>query len=492
MSGVLDIAARLASPWAYVVLALLAAAESAAFVGLAIPGETAMLLGGFLAFQGRVHLGVMMAAGAAGAVVGDQLGYQLGRAFGEPLKRSRLGRRVGRDRWARGEAYLRERGGRAVFLGRFVGLLRALVPALAGMARMPYRTFLPWNAAGGIIWAPGFVLLGYLAGGSYRRVERAAGRASLLLLVLVVVLGAVVLTARWVARHPERLQAVADRQLRRPWVARLRARYRRQLSFLAGRLRPGGALGLSLTVSVLALAGAGWAFGAVLQDVLAGEEGALLDGPVQRFFVAHREAWLTPLMRGATNLGNAALLLGLLLLVGVTWWARTRSWRPLWLLAAADLGAWVLSDTIKHLTGRARPPAAQAIGHWVGHAFPSGHTTKAAAVYGMLAALLAAATPRWGRKVSVWTAALLLAGLVGLSRLYLGANWLTDVLGGLALGAAWLFALLTVARTVSALRGEPAGMRPPPPGGRPAQPPPPPAAASTTPPDPPPPTRQRR
>jgi undecaprenyl-diphosphatase len=452
MSAVLDTVAQLASPWAYIVLALLAAAESAAFVGLVVPGETAMLLGGFLAFQGRVGLGWMMAAGAVGAVVGDSVGYEIGHLFGEPLKRSRLGRRVGQERWASGEAYLRDKGGKAVFLGRFVGVLRALVPALAGMSGMPYRTFLPWNLAGGVIWAPGFVLLGYLAGGSYRRVERLAGRASLLLLILVVVGGAVVLTARWVARHPERLRALVDRQLDRPWVARLRARYQRQLAFLAERLRPGGALGLSLTVSVLALAGAGWAFGAVLQDVLTGDEGALLDGPLQRFLVAHREAWLTPLMRAATNLGNTAVLAALVAVVGLGWWSRVRGWRPLWLLASAWLGAWALSDIVKQLTHRARPPAAQAIGHWSGYAFPSGHTTKAVAVYGMLAALLAAASSTWTRKVAVWTAAVLVAGLVGLSRLYLGANWLTDVLGGFALGGAWLFALLTATRTMDAWR----------------------------------------
>jgi membrane protein DedA with SNARE-associated domain/membrane-associated phospholipid phosphatase len=452
VSRLLDTLASLASPWAYVVLALLAAAEAAAFVGLVIPGETAMLLGGFLAYQGRVSLGVMMAAGAVGAVVGDSIGYEVGRLFGEPLKHSRLGRRVGERRWARAEAYLRAKGGRAVFLGRFVGLLRALVPALAGMSRMPYRTFLPWNLAGGVIWAPGFVLLGYLAGGSYQRVERIAGRASLLLLALLVVVGAVVAAARWAAGNPERLRQVAGRQLERPWVARLRARYRRQLAFLAKRLRPGGALGLSLTVSVLALVAAGWAFGAVLQDVLAGDEGALLDAPVQRYLLQHREDWLTTVVRGVTDLGNGAVLAGLVLLVGLAWWSRARTWRPLWLLAGAYLGAWLTSGAVKDLTHRARPPAAQAIGHWTGYAFPSGHTTKAAAVYGMLAALLAAATPHWGRKVSLWTAAALLAGLVGLSRLYLGANWLSDVLGALALGAAWLFALLAAARTVDALR----------------------------------------
>ena len=162
-------------------------------------------------------------------------------------------------------------------------------------------------------------------------------------------------------------------------------------------------------------------------------------------------------MQAVTELGNGAVLAGLVALVGLGWWTRTRTWRPLWLLGSAYLGAWALSGTVKDLTHRPRPPAAQAIGHLTGFAFPSGHATKAAAVYGMLAALLAATTSSWARKVALWTAALLVAGLVGLSRLYLGAHWLTDVLGGLALGGAWLLAVLTVARTVDGLR---AGRRP--------------------------------
>lgn len=114
---------------------------------------------------------------AAGAIVGDSIGYQIGRTVGAPLRRSRLGRRVGEARRDRGERYLTDKGGRAVFLGRWVGLLRALVPTLAGMGRLPYRTFLPCNVAGGLTWAPTFVLLGYPAGGSYQQVEKIAGRA---------------------------------------------------------------------------------------------------------------------------------------------------------------------------------------------------------------------------------------------------------------------------------------------------------------------------
>lgn len=353
-----------------------------------------------------------------------------------------------------------------MLLGRFTAALRVLIPGLAGMAGLDYRRFAAYNAAGGALWATGFVLLGYAAGSGWRRVERIAGRASLILLLMVGVVAAVALGARWIANHPDRVRALTERQLERPWVRWFRGRYQRQLAFLARRLQPGGALGLSLTASIVVLVAAGWAFGALLQDVVAHDELALLDGPVQRFFVAHREAWLTPPMRAITNLGNAALLIGIVLAVGLVWGWKRHTWRPLALLTAAYAGAWVLSNTVKTLSHRPRPPAAQAIGRWTGYAFPSGHATHATAVYGMLAALLAAATPSWTRKVTWWTAAVLLVGLVGLSRLYLGAHWLTDVLAGFALGGAWLFAVLSAARTVDALRRQTAASCSPPGGGR--------------------------
>jgi membrane protein DedA with SNARE-associated domain/membrane-associated phospholipid phosphatase len=426
----------------------LPALEASAFVGVVVPGEIAVLLGGVLAFERRVSLPAVLVAGIAGAICGDTVGYLVGRRYGRTLLQGSVGRLVRREHLDRAERYLAERGGPAVFLGRFTAALRALIPGLAGVARMRYRTFLLYNAAGGAAWATGFVLLGYAAGTGWRRVEHIAGRASLLLLVAIVVAGSVVLGARWVARHPDRLRIRAGMVLERPLVRRLRGRYQGQVAFLARRLQPEGVLGLSLTVSALALVAAGWAFGALLQDVVAHDELALVDQPVQRFFAAHREAWLTPLLRGVSDLGNAALLLGLLVAIGLVWRRRAGTWRPLLLLAGAFAGAWALSRIIELLTQRGRPPTVEAIGRWTGQAFPSGHVTLAAAVYGMLAALVAATTPRWGRKVAVWTAAVLVVGLVGLSQLYLGANWLTDVLAGMALGTAWLFALLAGIRTV--------------------------------------------
>jgi undecaprenyl-diphosphatase len=235
-------------------------------------------------------------------------------------------------------------------------------------------------------------------------------------------------------------------------MVRLRGRYQRQLGFVARRLRPGGALGLSLTVTVVALVGAGWAFGAILQDVLARDELALVDRPVAVFFVRHREAWLTRVMQDLTNLGSIRVLVPLIVVVGVGCWLARHRWQPLGLLAAASDGADLAFNAVKELVGRPRPPTVILLKPVAGPCFPSGHATQAAAVYGMLAALAAASTPRWPRKVAAWTLAVVIAGLVAVSRLYLGAHWLTDALGGLALGAAWLFALLGSVHTIHQLR----------------------------------------
>jgi membrane protein DedA with SNARE-associated domain len=186
----------LSSPWAYVLIGVLALLESAAFVGLAVPGETAMILGGFLAAQGRVSLSILLPATIAGALVGDSIGYSLGRGGAEPLRRSRLGRRIGDARFAAAEAYLRRRGGLAVFSGRFVGFLRALVPFLAGAGRMPYGRFIVWNAAGAVVWAPLCVAIGFIAGDSYRLAAEYLGRAGLLLAALMTTLVALGLVWR--------------------------------------------------------------------------------------------------------------------------------------------------------------------------------------------------------------------------------------------------------------------------------------------------------
>ena len=215
-----------------------------------------------------------------------------------------------------------------------------------------------------------------------------------------------------------------------------------------GRHRPGRALPdatapvAALAASLLGLILVGALAGGLLRQ--AGPTG-LVDQPAASFVVAHRQGWLTGVMRLVTDLGAAGVLVPLVLAAGLAWRWRRGTWRPLALLAGAVAGAWVVQVAVKQLVERPRPPAALAVSHATGFAFPSGHATDAAAVYGMLAVLLAR-SGRGAARVAAWAGAAALIALVGLSRLYLGVHWLSDVVAGAGLGIAWLLAIFTAGR----------------------------------------------
>lgn len=438
---------------ALAVIFALPALESSIFLGFVFPGEVAVLLGGVLAYQHRVSLPGAIAAAVAGAVIGDSIGYEVGKHHGRRLLHGTIGRIVKHEHLDRAEQYLAERGGKAVFLGRFTAALRVMIPGLAGMSGMDYRTFATYNVAGGTIWAAGFVLLGYAGGSSYRQVESIAKKASLLLLLLVIVVGGTVYVARRIARNPDRLRALVERFAHLSFVASVRARFHRQLAYLGRRLQPGAALGLSLTASLALLAMTGWGFGAVLQDVLSGESLDYVDRPVLNFMVAHREPWLTSVATVVTALGSSVVLVPLLATVGI--WCRWKwgTWRPTALLAGGYAGAALLYGVIKPIVGRPRPPVAAAVRYISESSFPSGHATQAIVAWGMLAALTAAATQSWAKKVAAWATSMFITVVVGATRLYLGAHWFTDVVGGLVLGALWLSALLTLMRVLRSGNG---------------------------------------
>lgn len=175
-----------------------------------------------------------------------------------------------------------------------------------------------------------------------------------------------------------------------------------------------------------------------------------MDQSVFEWFVEHREPWLTTVMRLVTLLGGSAFLIPLGLALGGWFRWRSGTWRPLAQLASAYLGALVLSNSIKALVGRGRPPAAAAIGVYDSPSFPSGHATHAAAVWIMVGVITAAAIRDRRRRVAVWIAVGAVVGLVGVTRLYLAAHWLSDVLAGWAVGGLW--AVLVTVFTSPSLR----------------------------------------
>ena len=191
-------------PTAYVIVGFLAFAEAALLVGFFIPGETAVVIGGVLAGLGAVNLEVMMVVVVVCAIVGDSVGFEVGKRAGpyllerRPLKGNAAVRRT--------MGMLEHYGGPAVFLGRFVAFARALIPGLAGMSGLRYRVFLFYNAMGGIIWGVGYTLLGYAVGLSFEKILSEVGLWSLAGVGAIVVVAVVV---RFVFKRHER-QRLAD------------------------------------------------------------------------------------------------------------------------------------------------------------------------------------------------------------------------------------------------------------------------------------------
>jgi membrane-associated protein len=210
LEGVLNVSPVLA----FTIVGCLVFAEDALFIGFLIPGETAAVLGGVVASRGEAALWAMMVVVVLAAVTGDTVGYEVGRRFGPrfldsgPLKKRRAKLEAAQE-------FLRRRGGSAVFLGRFVAFFRAVMPALAGISRMHYPRFLAFNAAGGLVWGTGFVLLGYFAGNSYAAVAKVAGRdvtAGVVLAALAAVVIWRIRKARGGKREERRRGAAADPQ----------------------------------------------------------------------------------------------------------------------------------------------------------------------------------------------------------------------------------------------------------------------------------------
>jgi undecaprenyl-diphosphatase len=449
-------------PWLVLSLVFLfPALEASAFLGFIFPGEIAVILGGVVASQGRVPLAAVIAAAVLGAIIGDSVGYAIGRRWGRSLLHGTLGhvpifKRELDKHLDTAQAYVRRRKGSAVFFGRFTAALRVLVPGLAGMSDVRYPTFAAYNVAGGVLWGTGFAVLGYVAGASYKRVERIAGRVGLLLLVLVVLGLGVSRLLRRRRSHSDGLRAFGEHVADQRPFAWIRRRFPRQVAWLSARLDPSAPRGFALTFVLAIGAVAAWIFGGLTQDVVFHDDTALLDPRVLRWVVDHRSTWLTAMMRTSTWLGSTVVIVPLLILVGGYYLVRRRDRRSVAKLAAALVGAIVLYDIAKAAVGRARPPSTIWIGHYSGSSFPSGHATQTVAFYGMLALMLGA--DRSVRtKVILWSGAGLVALLVGASRIYLGAHWLSDVLGGNALGATWLAVVVTL--TLIASRPTDDGLR---------------------------------
>lgn len=215
VQGVLDAIRSVPPVLAYTIIGLLTFGEAALFVGFVIPGETAVLLGGFLASQGHLDIVTLIFLVVISAILGDTVGYEVGKSIGPRVLRLGIFRKH-EARLENAQDMLRRRGGPAVFLGRWTAFLRAVMPGIAGLSQMRYRVFLAWNALGAVAWGTTFSLVGYFAGGSYQKVASTIGEGTAIILAVLVISGLLL----WRIRRKRRESAQEQEQVTTPRDAR--------------------------------------------------------------------------------------------------------------------------------------------------------------------------------------------------------------------------------------------------------------------------------
>ncbi|MGW2683035.1 DedA family protein [Streptomyces sp. NPDC001414] len=192
-------------PVAYTILAAAVVAESVLLLGAFVPTLTLLLASGALAHAGDLNLVLVIATAAGAVVAGDALGHRTGHLLGSRLRTGRLGRRIPAAAWERAHTLMARRGGQAVFLARFVPVVRTLTPHLAGATRLPYRRIAPYSLLAASLWAGAEATAGYAAATSFQHVFAYGGRA----LAAAAVIAAVAMAAYRI-RHRTRTRARRD------------------------------------------------------------------------------------------------------------------------------------------------------------------------------------------------------------------------------------------------------------------------------------------
>jgi membrane protein DedA with SNARE-associated domain/membrane-associated phospholipid phosphatase len=430
--------------WTYLLVGVLAFLETGAFVGLIAPGEFTILVGGVVAGQGRIDVMALIAIVWACAVAGDMTSYFLGRRLGrEFLERHGPKVKITHERLEQVEGFFDRHGGKAILIGRFVGLVRAIAPFLAGSSRLPLRRFIPYDVVGAGLWGTTFVVLGYVFWQSFDQVASVA-KTGALALGLAISLGFGIYAAvKWLRVDANRDKAMAFVE-RHPVLRHLvpvARGIRRPLVFAWNRLTPGD-LGLELTTLIM-VSGIGWFVFFGYWHIFTTRPLTIGDMRGLRVADALNNGTGVAVAKIVTTLGSLPVTGGLVLATTVFFAARRMVAEAVALAAGMALTVWAV-HWAKHAVDRPRPD--HPLVSTMDPSYPSGHSAYAIA-YVTVAVAIGRTFPRWRGRVAVVGAAVGLAVLIGFTRVYLRAHYFSDVIGGYGL-ACGLFSLTAIAALV--------------------------------------------
>jgi len=442
--------------WTYLIVGAFAFAETGAFVGLVVPGETVMLLGGAVAGQGAIDIYLLIAIAWFSAWLGDTTSFFLGRRLGRGFvikNGPRFG--ISHERFERVEEYFGRHGGKTIFIGRFISLVRAFAPFIAGSSGMRYRAFVPYSILGTGLWASAHILVGYFFSRSIDKAAKYAGKGAFLLATTIVVVVAIVVVVRFFREAENRRRTVAwlERHRATRWSVRLTRRYRPQLSFLWDRVTPGGTFGLEFTSLLAALAVA--LFVLIAYAVVLGREPGPTPGDVTAADLAEslQVAWLTTVSKVFSFLGSGGCVWALTAVGAVALGIRRR-WTELGVLLGGMVLITIGFHEAKAIVDRPRPDGGGLVSA-SGSSYPSGHAAHSVFYLWLALTIVLRLRPGMARATAVVVAGLALTILVGLSRVYLEVHYFSDVSGGWALGVASFSLCALVGLVISQVRQNP-------------------------------------
>jgi membrane protein DedA with SNARE-associated domain/membrane-associated phospholipid phosphatase len=442
--------------WTYALVGAMAFLETGAFIGFIAPGEFTVILGGVIAGQGTIDIipliGIVWICAIAGDSTSFLIGHKVGRRF--LLKYGPMVR-ITEERFHQVEVYFGRHGGKTIVIGRFLGFVRPLAPFIAGSSGMPYRRFLPYSVVGTGLWGTTFCLLGYIFWRSFDKVSKIAGQATLGLgIVAAIALGI------WYAHR--RLKDPAERERVQRWINSHRVTrwawywFVRpvsrvawpQIRFLWDRLTPGH-LGLEFTSTVAVAVGAAYAY-IFFASELHQDRMRIFRVDTMAFDAVDRigSDRLADFAKVFTTTGSLPVVLTLVVIGSGALIVRRR---PLELFALA--GGYGLVVLAVHIAKADidRPRPAHPLVDTVGSAYPSGHSAYAT-TYVAMAVIVSRVLGGIGSRTALILAAVILAALIGASRIYLRAHYLTDVIGGFGLGLAIFAGCAALALVVAFIR----------------------------------------
>lgn len=439
--------------WTYLLVGVFAFAETGAFVGLVVPGETVMLLGGAVAGQGAIDIYLLIAIAWFSAWLGDTTSFFLGRRLGREFV-LKHGPRVGisHERFEKVEDYFGRHGGKTIFIGRFISLVRAFAPFIAGSSGMRYRAFVPYSILGTGLWATAHILVGYFFSQTIETAGKYAAKGAFLLATLIVILVGIVWLYRRLREEENRAAAVRwmERHRATRWLVELGRRP--QLRFLWDRVTPGGTFGLEFTSLMAALAVS--LFVLVAYTVVVGEGPGPTRGDETAIDVVGQlgSGALTSIAKVVTWLGSGLAVWGLAAICAALL-AWRRRWAEFWVLAAGMVITQIGIDVLKDAVDRPRPP--DPVVSSEGSSFPSGHAAHSVFYLWLVVTIVLRLRPGMAQATAVVSAGFALTVLIGLSRVYLNVHYLSDVSAGWALGAAAFSFCAAVGLVVSQVRQNP-------------------------------------